>query len=346
MREIAIKEVAKDLPKSKAKELEKTLNPMIEQLKSMELEFNSISAKEISPVVCSEAKELRLRMVKNRTALDKERKRLKADILLQGNAIQGVYNLYLSVAKPLEDSLKAKEMYYELIEEEKKRDLTENRLQLLRGAGIENEIVGVNLGDLDDESWEAFFNGQKALLNQRLEEERKQREIEEAEQKKNTLYLERRESIIQYSRFPLFRTLTVETSEADFQALKEALRLADEEQKEQKKEYDLYLDRLNEMSEYRACKSFVLIVKGMSHEDYNSVKQVLESELSDIQKEKAESERLVKEEAERKKEAEDLAKAGDNEILTQAVKELSSMIHLLKSDESRNKVLKAIDCLK
>ena len=95
MKAIVIKDIAKDLPKSKTKELINVLSPMVDQLNGMEQESNVIIAKEVTPEVCAEAKSLRLKMVKNRTALDKERKKLKADILLQGNAIQSVYNLSL-----------------------------------------------------------------------------------------------------------------------------------------------------------------------------------------------------------------------------------------------------------
>lgn len=346
MKEIVIANIAKDLPKSKTKELEKVLSPMLGQLKGMEIECNSIVAKEISPEVCQEAKSLRLKMVKNRTALDKERKKLKADIILQGNAIQSVYNLYLSVAKPLESALEAKEKYYELIEQQKKKDLALKRAEILKNAGVENELIGVDLGELDDDSWINLFNGQKALVDQKRAREAEEAAAEEAEKAKNKLYTNRRESIIKYSRFPLFDTLTVDTTEADFLTLVEALKMLDAEDQEKKKKYDKLLDRQAELGSLRIYPAALNLTVDTTDEEYEVIKSDCQKEMEEATKEALKLKSLEAEKAEKAKTEKELLEAGDRAILDQAIIYLDNLCENLESSKSITKIRAAKEALR
>ena len=167
---------AKDygLEETKAREIESVFVPMMDKMKELENEYNQLVVKEVCPEVCQEAKALRTKYVKVRTATAAIHKEAKAFYLAGGRFVDGWKNAQLYASQGIENKLKAIEEHYENIEKERKLKLKKERLAKI--APFEMDCEHVDLGEMTEDVWQNFFAGAKATFEAKKEAERKAEE--------------------------------------------------------------------------------------------------------------------------------------------------------------------------
>jgi len=184
---------AKDygLEESKAKEISDLFQPMLDKMVELENEFNDIAARKISKEVCGEARALRLKYVRVRTGTAEIHRKLKQFYLQGGRFVDGWKNAQLMASEGIEGKLSSIERHYEILEEKRINDLQNKRVAELEKYGA--DFIPVNLGAMEPEVWDNYISGvelthqAKIQAEKDAEEERKQREIEQALHRSRTL---------------------------------------------------------------------------------------------------------------------------------------------------------------
>ena len=145
--------------------------------------YGTIIKKEISPDLCSEAGELRKKLVKVRTGIASIHKTQKAFFLAAGRYVDAWKNKETEPIVQMEENLRAIEEHYERIEQQKIDALYQERKKLL--APFSMEAIPDNLGKMNDHDWGIFFGGAKYSFEEKQKEEaaRKLKEQEEAQEK-------------------------------------------------------------------------------------------------------------------------------------------------------------------
>jgi hypothetical protein len=114
------------------------------------------------------ARESRLGLRQVRVAADKERKRLKADSLRLGRAIDGAYSVFEAVVAPIEEYLRDQETFAERAEESRKTALASSRAETLVAYGASPDLYAA-LGDMSDEAWVQTVESAKLAHEARIE---------------------------------------------------------------------------------------------------------------------------------------------------------------------------------
>ena len=118
-------------------------------------------------------KELRLKIVKNRTqGITKWKEKEKAFYLAGGNFIQAIYNKEVAVNEEMESKLLETEKFFENQEKEKARFLNESRIEKIRP--YVEDVTGLDFAAMTDEDFDDYLLGKKT----RFENEQKEREAE------------------------------------------------------------------------------------------------------------------------------------------------------------------------
>jgi len=290
-----------NLEKSEAQEIEKVFKPMVEMLKEMEKEYNEIvSKKEINQNLCSDARELRLRIVKTRTGANKIREEKKKIYLIKGNAIQGFYNIFLSAVKEREDNLLKIEKYYENIEKERLKNLQKSRENELLKYEVEN-VEGLNLSEMSEDVWSNFLAGTKTNYESKKEAERKAEEERIELQRKKELLNSREKEVAVYTYLNVAFDLTLETTEDEYCKIMEKLKKA-------KTDYEIEQEKIKKEKE-EAVKKQKEIEAQQEKDRKEAKKKQIEAEArikaEKEAKEKLEREKREKEEKELRKKIEE-----------------------------------------
>jgi type IV secretory pathway VirB10-like protein len=125
------------------------------------------------------ARQARLALREIRIEADKVRKTLKEDSLRYGRAVQGVYNVIEYLIKPTEEYLEQQEKFVELQEAKRKAELKAVREMELQPL-IEFVPYGINLSDMAEPDYQKLLNGAKLQMQQKIEEEAREKAAEEA----------------------------------------------------------------------------------------------------------------------------------------------------------------------
>jgi hypothetical protein len=125
------------------------------------------------------ARQARLALREIRIEADKVRKTLKEDSLRYGRAVQGVYNVIEYLIKPTEEYLEQQEKFVELQEAKRKAELKAVREMELQPL-IEFVPYGINLSDMAEPDYQKLLNGAKLQMQQKMEEEAREKAAEEA----------------------------------------------------------------------------------------------------------------------------------------------------------------------
>jgi hypothetical protein len=147
--------------------------------------FGMIDEWKTKASVCSDPKEARahrLEMKKERVEFEKKVKAAKANALLYGKACDGIKNIYLSIAGPVEAAFDEIEKAEERAEAARIEAVREDRVEALETLG--HVTHGLNLGKLTDEEWSEYYQQAKDSFFARRERERKAKEEAEALAKK------------------------------------------------------------------------------------------------------------------------------------------------------------------
>lgn len=280
---------AKDfgLEESKAQEISNQFKPMLDKMVELEKEANEVFSLDIEDSdSAKKAKEVRLKYVKVRTGTSEIHKQQKAFYLAGGRFVDGWKNAQIFASQGIEERLESIEKYAENKEKERLQAIQNERIELLYP--FVDSVDGLNLSQMEDDVWQAFFSTKKRTFEDRIEAERKaeaeriaelkrqeeEREAQRLENERLKKEAKEREAIIKKER---------EESEAKQKAIQEE---ADKKAREEKAKQDAILKAEREAKE----------------------KIEAELRLKKEAEEKAEKERIKKLEAERK-EAEKLAKA-------------------------------------
>lgn len=163
------------LEKTEAEQIQAVFVPMLNKLKELEDEYNSIVSKPITPELTASAKSTRLKLVKVRTGTADIHKKAKAYYLAGGRAVDGLKNTMLFAIEGKEEELAKIENYYTNIEKERIRLLNEERVNLVSSFGVDGSAMG--LGNMTDAVWENYFSGVKLAYEAKIKAEK---EAEEA----------------------------------------------------------------------------------------------------------------------------------------------------------------------
>lgn len=186
-------EQLKGIDDAKSAQIKAVFQPMVEMLESFEEKYKKVTALEISPDKCKQAKRLRLDISRVRIDADKVRKTQKEEYIRAGNAIQGVYNILKFAVTDKEEKLKDIETHFERIEEVRKSQLQLDRSAELAKYEANGEFV--DLGNMPDEVWKNYLAGVKNNYESIKEAERKAEEERVEAIRIDSLGRERRESI-------------------------------------------------------------------------------------------------------------------------------------------------------
>lgn len=118
-------------------------------------------------------KELRLKIVKNRTqGIEKWHKTNKAFYLAGGRFVDAVKNKEVLINEEMESKLMDAEKYFENLEKEAKRILNEKRIEIIRP--YVEDVSGLDFSDFSDENFDDFVLGKKTRYNERIEAEKQE----------------------------------------------------------------------------------------------------------------------------------------------------------------------------
>jgi hypothetical protein len=167
----------------------KTFQPLVARVTEWKTKIDAIIPKDREPTKeeCATIKRTRLDLVKIRTGADKERKRLKADALAFGKAIDGANNQLVELITPLEEQLEAAEKFAERREAERKAKLKTDRETAIAPYGL--DITFYNFGEMSQEAFDQILSMAKTAQEAKIaaakktEEERIAKEKAEAEER-------------------------------------------------------------------------------------------------------------------------------------------------------------------
>lgn len=175
---------------TKAQEMTSGLSTTLAEREILKNAYVDVIGLEITTENLPTFKELRLKIVKNRTqGLDKWKEREKAFYLAGGRFVDAIYNKELKVNQEMESKLLETEKFFENQEKEKARLLNLERIEKIRP--YVEDVTGLDFAPMTDEDFDDYLLGKKT----RFENEKKEREEKEAHEK-----LERQKNEILHNR--------------------------------------------------------------------------------------------------------------------------------------------------
>lgn len=162
------------LEETKASEISKMFQPMLDKMVELEQEYNVISKLERTKENCIKARVLRLKLVKVRTGTAEIHRDLKAFYIKGGKFVDGWKNAQLMAGEGLEDKLMSFEKHYENLEKERIYALGIDREGQLDVYGVVN--FPSNLGEMEDAVWANYITGVRESFRLKKEAERKAEE--------------------------------------------------------------------------------------------------------------------------------------------------------------------------
>ncbi len=256
--------------------------------KAYEIEVTDESQVELM----QQAREGRLLLKAKRVEIEKTRKRLKEQSLLEGRFIDSLAKRLFAIIEPAEEHLGIQERYAETKEQLRKAKLKIDRLALLNPYLSVLDLDAFDLSTMSEVAFTTIFNGAKLSFEQHEKEQERIRLEQEEQQKKSKLYSERKSKIAPYSFFIVNEddVVCLDTTEEEFQVIFERLKdrkQKDDEQKELLKKQNAELQKQKEKAEKKVTilskKSleFESIAKS-NVESFKSELEVLKEEHSEM----------------------------------------------------------------
>ena len=283
---------------------------------------------EISPETISIFKELRLKIVKNRTqGIEKWHKNEKAFYLAGGKFVDAIKNKEIAVNQGMEENLLDAEKFYERQEAEKKAAINKERIEKIRP--YVEDVIGLDFSEMNDYDFEDFVLGKKIRFENEAKAKLEAEEKEAEDKRLNELAYERQMQIAPYAQFLNSDVLLREMSDEDYKELFFNLQAAKIEFDKVQEKIRLENERLKKEAEAKEKELQKERAEAKAKQDAIELKAKLEAnkqaELqaqkdAEIKKEREAREKLeadlkakqdaeLKAEQEAKKEAEKLAKA-------------------------------------
>ncbi len=170
----ALSKIIKDngLTTEKAGAIIAALAPLVEQAGTLCEQAKTIAVTDATQVSeMREARELRLKLVKVRTAAERERVALKADALATGKAVDACARWVKDKVEPVEAKLEEAEKFAERAEAKRKADLVAERAPKLREYGVDPSMYP--LGEMKPAEWDRTLEGARLAFEAERERARK-----------------------------------------------------------------------------------------------------------------------------------------------------------------------------
>lgn len=180
------------LNEEKAIEIQNAFSPVIAEKEALTELYKPFLTAEITPELCTAAKELRLKLVKVRTSTNKIHKVEKAFFWAAGKFVDAWKNKNTVAVELMESELYEIENYYINIEKEKQQQKKAERLDILVIYDITE--VPSNLGEMTDSAWYFYEKGIKEDYKQKIAAEKAEKEKRAAEEKAEKERIEKIES--------------------------------------------------------------------------------------------------------------------------------------------------------
>lgn len=131
------------------------------------------------------ARDMRLALRQIRCDAENARKRLKADALAKGKAIDGIANVLKALVEPVEAYLQDQEDFAKRVEEQKREELRQARnLAMTPYAEFFTMSPGFDLSSMSQEQFDAMLDGLKMKKDAKEAAERKMEELRLAEEER------------------------------------------------------------------------------------------------------------------------------------------------------------------
>lgn len=250
--------------------------------------YNNILDLEVTQENIPKFKDLRLKLVKNRTSITSWHKNEKAFYLAGGRFVDAIKNKEIEVNKNMEEKLLASELHFKKLEEEKIEKLRSERWAKLSKF---QEIEPRGLDLMEEEVFNALLIGAETKKKAEIEAAEMEKKRLEEEKIKVELYNSRKEILI-----PFWNFLKEDHKSADFSELPE----------------DTFIVLLNEAKEAKLKKEAADEAQRIENKKLKEAAEKREAEIkkqNEAKAKKEEQERIA-----RKKE-EDIRKAAEEKKL-------------------------------
>jgi uncharacterized membrane protein YqiK len=148
--------------------IEQAFAPKIAERDGFAKVYENLITKEITKETCTEARELRLKLVKVRTGIAEIHKTQKAYFLAAGKFVDAWKNKETEPVEQMEESLTDIEKYYDRLESEKIAKLEAERKAELT---VYSEVVPAGLGTMDENVYRNYLTGLKVAYEARIKAE-------------------------------------------------------------------------------------------------------------------------------------------------------------------------------
>ena len=156
------------LEENQVQTIEQAFLPKIQERDGFAKVYESLITKELTPALCSEASELRKKLVKVRTGIAEIHKTQKAYFLAAGRFVDAWKNKETAPIEQMEEKLSEIEKHFEKIEAERISKLeTERKEQVLKFS----EVVPGGLGSMDESVFNTYLSGLKLAYESRIKAE-------------------------------------------------------------------------------------------------------------------------------------------------------------------------------
>jgi hypothetical protein len=184
-----------------------------------------------------QAREGRLLLKAKRVEIEKTRKRLKEQSLLEGRFIDSLAKRLFAIIEPAEEHLELQEKHTEIKEQLRKSKLKAERLELLNPYLHFLDLTQFDLSTMSDVAFNTILNGAKVSLENFEKAQEKIRLEQEEKERINKVYSQRKIQLAPYSFFVKNEedVLYLDTNEEQFQEIFDRVvdrKKKDDEQKE------------------------------------------------------------------------------------------------------------------
>jgi len=175
---VALARIVEPLGPSRAATLRESFGSMFDKVDSWREEAALLQVtKEDQTGKMTRARALRLEIKAGRVALDKRRKDLTAEALLEQRAVNGAMAIFVALSEPLEKWLLEQEQFAARAEATRKDALRDARQAALSAHGVSPQAMPAALGDLSEEAWAVVLADAQAAQQARLDAMKREEEI-------------------------------------------------------------------------------------------------------------------------------------------------------------------------
>ena len=158
---------------SQVETIEQAFLPKIQEREALVSIYDQLITSELTPELCKQAKEVRLKLVKVRTGIADIHKTQKAFFLAAGRFVDAWKNKETLPVEQMEEKLSEIENYYINIEKAQKAQLQAERLLEVSKY---TEYPANALGEMEKQVYDAYLQGLKVAYDAKIEAERKAEE--------------------------------------------------------------------------------------------------------------------------------------------------------------------------